>query len=94
MTARRRNDRIKRDFFVILGNQRRRKHPEGFPPPAAPAGEPDPEILKESPCVHCELFVKETSCPHVKRCSKIDEFQRVASVCSTLCKPQDIGSIV
>ncbi|RLC11078.1 MAG: hypothetical protein DRH43_04965 [Deltaproteobacteria bacterium] len=55
--------------------------------------EPDLDILKESPCLHCELFVPDTPCPYVKECSKIDRFQRLAAVHCTLYKPHDVFSI-
>jgi hypothetical protein len=56
-------------------------------------GDPNTEILKESPCLQCELFSSGVACPYVKDCGKIDEFQRVAAVHCTLYKSLDIRSM-
>jgi predicted GNAT family N-acyltransferase len=85
---------MRHNFFVILGQEGRKENRKVFKPANRHKREPDLEILKESPCLRCELFVEETSCPYVRGCSKIDEFQRLAAVHCTLCKPQDIRSIV
>jgi hypothetical protein len=85
---------MRRDFFVILGEEGHKATPKAFTSPNRHKGEPNLEILKESPCVRCELFAEESSCPYVKGCSKINEFQRLAAVHCTLCKPQDIRSMI
>jgi hypothetical protein len=56
--------------------------------------DPNLEILKESPCLQCQLYAENTMCLYVQRCSKIDEFQRVAAVHCTLYKDHDVFSIL
>ncbi|MBW1741549.1 MAG: hypothetical protein JRJ42_10530 [Deltaproteobacteria bacterium] len=56
--------------------------------------EPNLDILKESPCLRCELFVQSKVCPHVVGCSKIDQFQQVAAGHCTLYKDHDVFSIL
>ena len=84
---------MKRDFFLIVGQAGQKRKPKAAKSMARQDVELDLEILKESPCLHCELFVADQSCPHRKVCRKIDEFQRVAASNRTLCKSQDIWSI-
>ena len=80
-------------FFVIWGGQNSRRNSTVLGPSVAPGEELDTEILKESPCLHCELFTSGSMCPYFHGCSKIDAFQRVASAHCTLYKPQDIRSL-
>ena len=84
---------MKRDFFIILGGEGQKRRQRALKPANSRRPEPNLEILKESPCLRCKLFVKKASCPYVKGCSKIDEFQRIASTHCTLCKPYDMLSI-
>ncbi len=85
---------MKRDFFVIWGEESPRRHREPLASPRyKQRAEPNLEVLKESPCLRCELFVRDAPCPYVPRCSKIDEFQRIAAVHCTLYKPYDVFSI-
>ena len=55
---------------------------------------PDLDILKKSPCLQCQLYVENTMCLYVQRCSKIDAFQRLAAVHCTLYKDHDVFSIL
>ncbi len=82
-----------RKFFVILGKQSQERNIKVAVPPNRHWAEPNLDILKKSPCLGCELFIIDTACPYVRGCSKIDEFQRLAAVHCTLCKPQDIRSV-
>jgi hypothetical protein len=84
---------MRRNFFVILGDEARKETRKALKPVNRRDGEPNLEILKESPCLRCALFAEDTPCPYVKGCSKIDEFQRVAASHCTLCKSEDILSI-
>jgi len=84
---------MRRDFFLIVGREGRKKRRNIATPVTRQEVEPNLDLLKESPCLSCELFVEDKSCPHWKGCSKIDEFQRVAASHRTLCKSQDILSI-
>ena len=54
----------------------------------------DLDILKKSPCLQCRLYVENTMCLHVQKCSKIDAFQRVAAAHCTLYKDHDVFSIL
>ena len=81
-------------LFVIYGKKDR-----GRDGPARRTGrrqnnEPNLDVLKRSPCLDCELHAESAVCPHVGRCGKIDQFQRVAAVHCTLFKDQDIHSIL
>ncbi|NVM23548.1 MAG: hypothetical protein HWN68_17420 [Desulfobacterales bacterium] len=80
-------------LLVILGRQRRQPGLKVVKPAKRKHAEPDLDILNKSPCLQCGLFVENTACPYVKRCGKIDEFQRLAAACRTLCKPYDVYSL-
>ncbi len=81
-------------LFIIWGGQSPERDPNTMQQLEQRHGsEPDTEVLKRSPCLRCELFTKGRVCPHVKKCSKIDEYQRVAAVHCTLCKYQDVRSM-
>jgi hypothetical protein len=84
---------MKRNLFVIWGRTSRIRNPKVLRPAKRHRAEPNLDCLKESPCLRCELFVRNTVCPYVKGCGKIDEFQRVAAVHCTLYKSQDIYSV-
>ena len=84
---------MKNRFFVIWGGRNQKRNSKVVGPSVAPGNELDTEILKKSPCLHCELFVSGNVCPYANGCSKIDEFQRVASAHCTLHKSQDIRSL-
>ncbi len=79
-------------FLVVLEGHGRVRHLETANPAKSKRLEPNLDILTESPCLRCGLFMKDTTCTYVKGCSKIDEFQRLAAVHCTLCKPQDLSS--
>lgn len=80
-------------FFLIWGGQRQERNLKVVRPPLVQGREADTDILKKSPCLHCELFARGTVCPHVQDCSKIDAYQRVAAAHCTLFKSQDIRSM-
>ncbi len=85
---------MRRRLFVILGGKESRDRNRHVSKSAkGQRAEPNLDILKESPCLRCELFVRDTACPHVKSCSKIDEFQGIAAVHCTLFKPHDTFSV-
>jgi hypothetical protein len=84
---------MRKRFFVIWGGQKQKRNAKIARPSVARGNELNTEILKKSPCLHCELFVSGNVCPYANGCSKIDEFQRVASAHCTLHKPQDIRSL-
>ncbi|MDY6953995.1 MAG: hypothetical protein SWE60_21025 [Thermodesulfobacteriota bacterium] len=84
---------MRRDFFLIVGHEGRKKRQRAAKPATRKEVELNLDILNESPCVRCELFVENKSCPHRKGCSKIEEFQGVAASHRTLSKFQDIWSI-
>jgi len=84
---------MKDRFFVIWGGQSRKRNAEVVRPQVVRKREPDTDLLKRSPCLHCELFVHGTICSYVQECSKIDEYQRVAAAHCTLFKSQDIRSM-
>jgi len=84
---------MKRDFFLIWGRASRIRNRRVVRPADRRQAELNLDSLKQSPCLRCELFVKDTVCPYVKGCSKIDEFQQLAAVHCTLYKPQDVFSI-
>jgi len=84
---------MRRNFFVISGNESRKIGRKVLGPADRRRVEPNLEVLKESPCLSCDLFVSDSRCPYVRRCSKIDEFQSVAAVHCTLFKPHDVFSM-
>ena len=85
---------MRNKLFVIFGGQAERKS-RGTGVAVGRAGNgPDLDILKKSPCLQCQLYVENTMCLYVQRCSKIDAFQRVAAVHCTLYKDQDVFSIL
>lgn len=84
---------MKQDFFLIWGRASRIRNRKVVRPANRRQAEVSLDSLKQSPCLRCELFVRDTVCPYVKGCSKIDEFQHLASVHCTLYKPQDVFSI-
>ena len=84
---------MKRNLFFIWGRASRIRNRKVLRPANRRRAEPNLESLKESPCLRCELFVRDTECPYVKGCSKIDEFQQLAAVHCTLYKPQDVFSV-
>lgn len=84
---------VSRNFFVILGGQSRLPNQKVVKLAKEQRVEPNLDILKESPCLRCGLFVSRTVCSYVKGCGKIDEFQRLAAVHCTLYKPHDVFPI-
>ncbi len=84
---------MKRDFFVIWSRTSRIRNRKILRSAKGQRVEPNLESLKESPCLRCGLFVRDTVCPYVKGCGKIDAFQQLAAVHRTLYKPQDLFSI-
>ena len=85
---------MRNKLFVIVGARdkaRRRKPVRRVRPNRH---EPNLDILKESPCLGCQLYVENTACLYVNACSKIGEFQRVAAVHRTLYKDHDVFSIL
>ena len=85
---------MKNKFFVIFGAQAKQTGRKSVRPVRRSRDEPNLDVLKQSPCLRCELYVENTICQYVKGCSKIDEFQRVAAVHCTLYKDQDVFSIL
>ena len=85
---------MRNKLFVIFGTQGKERGRKSVRPVRRNRDEPNLDILKQSPCRQCELYVINTICPYVKGCSKIDEFQRVAAVHCTLYKDQDVFSIL
>ena len=81
-------------FFVISGTQGKEGGRKSVKPVRSLTNEPNLGLLKQSPCLKCELYIKKTLCPYVNACSKIDEFQRVAAVHCTLYKDHDVFSIL
>jgi len=84
---------MKRKLFIISGGQSGKRDKNVSKPRNKQRAEPNLQILKESPCLRCDLYIEDTRCSYVPGCSKIDEFQRVASVHCTLYKPHDVSSI-
>lgn len=80
-------------FFLIWGGRGQDRNVKGGRSPLTQRSDPDTGILKRSPCLHCDLFIRGAVCPHVQECSKIDAYQRVASAHCTLFKSQDIRSM-
>lgn len=80
-------------FFVIWGGQSQETDKEMVALSALSGTESDADMLKKSPCLTCELFVSGTACPHSSACSKIDQFQRIATACRSLYRPHDICSM-
>jgi hypothetical protein len=85
---------MRNKFVVIFGTRGREMARKSARPVRAKRDEPNLDVLKQSPCLQCELYATNTICPHAKGCSKIDEFQRVAAVHCTLYKDQDLFSIL
>ena len=81
-------------FFVISAARSKESSLKSIKPVKRNRAEPNLDVLKKSPCLECELYVKDTVCPYVKGCSKIDEFQQVAAVHCTLFKDHDVFSIL
>jgi hypothetical protein len=79
-------------LFVIFGARERGQ--DVVRPLTRDRSDPNLDILKESPCLQCQLYVENTMCLYVQRCSKIDEFQRVAASHCTLYKDYDAFSIL
>jgi predicted GNAT family N-acyltransferase len=84
---------MKRDFFLIWGRASRVRNRKVVRPANGRQAELDLDSLKQSPCLRCELFVRDAVCPYVKECSKIDQFQHLAAVHCTLYKPQNVFPI-
>jgi hypothetical protein len=84
---------MRADLFLILGGQNQGPNRSAGTPAKGKVAEPNLDVLKESPCVRCGLFVKGTICPYVRGCSKIDQFQRLAAIHCTLYKPHDVFPI-
>jgi hypothetical protein len=84
---------MKRNLFVIWGRASRIRNRKVLRPAKRQRPELNLDSLKESPCLRCGLFVRDTVCPYVKGCSKIDEFQQLAAVHCTLYKPRDVFSV-
>lgn len=85
---------MRNKLFVILGAQDQEKGRKISRPLRRNRDEPNLDILKESPCLGCQLYVENTACLYVNACSKIDEFQQVAAVHCTLYKDHDVFSIL
>lgn len=85
---------MRNKFFVIFGAQGKEMARKSVKPVRRKRDEPNLDVLKQSPCRQCELYVINTTCPYVQGCSKIEEFQRVAAVHCTLYKDQDVFSIL
>lgn len=84
---------MKDKLFVIWGRRSPERDPKVVGSTMKQRAEPNLDILKNSPCLHCGLFTSGVVCPYVKGCSKIDEFQRVAAVHCSLSKYQDVCSV-
>ena len=85
---------MRNKLFVILGGQAEKKSLEIAGTIGRAGSDPDLEILKKSPCLQCQLYVENTMCLYVQKCSKIDAFQRVAAVHCTLYKDRDVFSVL
>ena len=85
---------MRNKLFVIFGTQGKERGRKSVRPVRRNRDEPNLDVLKQSPCRQCGLYVENTICPYVNGCSKIDEFQRVAAVHCTLYKDQDMFSIL
>ncbi|NVL90172.1 MAG: hypothetical protein HWN69_04135 [Desulfobacterales bacterium] len=87
---------MKNKLFIIYGAQSKENDRKGIRPVGRlNREEPNLDILKESPCLQCNLYVENTTCPYAKKgCGKIHEFQEVAAVHCTLYKDQDVFSIL
>jgi len=81
-------------LFVIFGTRRKETSRKSARAVRQNRDEPNLDILKESPCLECQLYVENTACMYVKACSKIEEFQGVAAVHRTLYKDQCVFSIL
>jgi hypothetical protein len=85
---------MRNKLFVIFGGQAERKSRGARGAMGRTGNSPDLDILKKSPCLQCQLYVENTMCVYVQRCSRIDAFQRVAAVHCTLYKDHDVFSIL
>ena len=81
-------------LFVIFGTKRKETSRKISRPLRRNRNEPNLDILNESPCLRCQLYIENTACMYVKACSKIEEFQGVAAVHRTLYKDHDVFSIL
>ena len=81
------------NLFLIWGGRSEKRGTNVAQPSVEQRPELNLEILKKSPCLHCELFARGAACSYVKKCSKIDEFQRMAAAHCTLHKSYDIRSM-
>jgi hypothetical protein len=81
-------------LFVIFGTKRKETGRKIVRPVRQNRDEPNLDILNESPCLECQLYIENTACMYVKACSKIEEFQGVAAVHRTLYKDQCVFSIL
>ena len=85
---------MRNKLFVILGARGKETGREIIRPVRQNRDEPNLDILNESPCLQCQLYIENTACMYVKACSKIEEFQGVAAVHRTLYKDQCVFSIL
>jgi hypothetical protein len=85
---------MRNNLFVIFGTPGEERGRKSVRPVRRNRDEPNLDVLKESPCRQCGVYVENTICAYVKGCSKIDEFQRVAAVHCTLYKDQNVFSIL
>ncbi len=85
---------MKNNLFVIFGGQADNRARRSVMPIGRSGVVPNIDLLNESPCLQCDLYIKNAICPYVKACSKIDEFQRVAAVHCTLYKDRDIFTVL
>lgn len=85
---------MRNKLFVIFGGQAEGKSQRAGLAMGQMGDSRDLDILKKSPCLECQLYVENTMCLYVQRCSKIDAFQRVAAAHCTLYKDHDMFSIL
>jgi len=85
---------MRNKLFVIFGGQAGDRARRSVGPIGRSRAEPNLDLLNESPCLQCDLYIENTICPYVMACSKIDEFQRVAAVHCTLYKDNDLFTIL
>lgn len=85
---------MRNKLFVIVGGQGTERGRKSVRPVRRTKDEPNLDILKESPCIRCDLYIESTICPYVRGCGRIDEFQEVAAVHCTLYKDHDVFSIL
>jgi len=83
---------MKDKLYVIKGGLSYRGQAESTPRTTREQ-EPDFDVLKQSPCLHCELFTRDRACPVVDECGKIEAYQRTAAAYRSLYRSVDIRSM-